>query len=1130
MNTRIILALVANLALAGAASGQLRIAFDTPAEAALAGTRTPGVVLALEADRAFVHEGAASLRIDVEDPGGGREIWPAVDVTLPEPVDLATVRAIECRVHVPAGLARNFFGRYDARFTVNGRKPLWSRPAIEPGWTHLRWELSNLHEFPEMRSLRLQLGPIMPGFGRATMHVDSLVLEPMEALGETDAVGWARLAQDRGAPWWRRLQAIRRLEDGGDATALPALFVAVADGGADEGFNPTAVDLQPAYINKPPTGSEAVRSAARRALLSITVRTVATERTAVERALAGAARADDGRMRLAAVATVAGLAPEAANARSLELLRRALLDDLYYVREQALAGLARCGVARGEVARQLGAIVANGASEERIAAARCLSEMGSPALPALPHLLAALRDPAADRLLRGWCLRAAWWTDESVLTPDDWVIALGLRPGQIHRHLLNRAMDRLEKAGPKAVPALARSLRSSDREERARAAVLLRKAGPAGEAALAPARSDPAWYVRAAAGVDVPAPMVSDVPVMVEETSDAFFFRNGAIEVVFDKHGQDPGPVAARLPGGPNLLDGAWLYRVLSFKDTKAQNIIERVWFQKIRGAPLNKEFRWRLGACSAEQAEMICTYPGGGAAPLEWEFHYLLRRGESGFHSFIVVRNTSGRDLPESTVTSSADAVGMFNQLVAPTWGLFDTAVQHDNFKWPARFNAEPDFAGYPDIYQATYRMPDGEVDAKHEGGNHELASPVVGFCGPQGGVWQITPSLEYSGGSWPWDQKTGVSHNLFVFSLENKYYVPTSVRIAAGWEKVYGPIFHYLNRGENTEEMWADAQRRAATEIVRWPQPWMTEGGFHERGTVQGRVSMADGASPEGAWALLALPGGDIPERIEFGHWWRDVGSYHYSTAVGPDGTFAIPHVRAGDYSLFIWREGVFGEFRRDGLRVEAGRTLDVGDCTLVPRTRGRLLWQIGEANRTVTEFRNGGNFHQWDTYLRYRDDFPNDVRFVVGRSNPARDWNYLQPAVVGGESKPTTWTIVFDLDTVPAGKPVLTVVAGGRGADLDVYINEAKIGELRIDEIGLQHIRTVPHGELTGHEFAFARTLLRPGRNTLELTFARPSGRTEEGAQWIYQSWTNYLAYDFLRLELAPPGGAGAAVTAP
>ena len=60
--------------------------------------------------------------------------------------------------------------------------------------------------------------------------------------------------------------------------------------------------------------------------------------------------------------------------------------------------------------------------------------------------------------------RAAWWTSETDLQPEDWVIGLGLSPGEIHRHLLNRCMARLQKAGTEAIPALSDALTSADPE------------------------------------------------------------------------------------------------------------------------------------------------------------------------------------------------------------------------------------------------------------------------------------------------------------------------------------------------------------------------------------------------------------------------------------------------------------------------------------------------------------------------------------------------------------------------------------------------------------------------------------------------------------------------------------------
>jgi hypothetical protein len=162
--------------------------FETAADLAAVRATTANVTLALDSISATVHAGHSSLQLTVTDLGGGRENWPTIEVTLPRPLDLAAVEAIECWVHVPAELSRFFFGRYDARLTINGQKPLWSRPALEPGWTHLRWELRNLYAFPETRSLRLQLGPIMPGFGQGEIHVDQLVFAPMEPTKRAPAI------------------------------------------------------------------------------------------------------------------------------------------------------------------------------------------------------------------------------------------------------------------------------------------------------------------------------------------------------------------------------------------------------------------------------------------------------------------------------------------------------------------------------------------------------------------------------------------------------------------------------------------------------------------------------------------------------------------------------------------------------------------------------------------------------------------------------------------------------------------------------------------------------------------------------------------------------------------------------
>lgn len=125
-----------------------------------------------------------------------------------------------------------------------------------------------------------------------------------------------------------------------------------------------------------------------------------------------------------------------------------------------------------------------------------------------------------------------------MLTPDDWVIALHLQPGEVHRHLLNRAMDRLEQAGSMSVPALTQTLRSEDPQARSRAAVILRNLGPLGADALDTLDADQPWYVQSAAGRSVAPPRPHEnAPIQVEKQGAELRLSNGLIELTFDTEG-----------------------------------------------------------------------------------------------------------------------------------------------------------------------------------------------------------------------------------------------------------------------------------------------------------------------------------------------------------------------------------------------------------------------------------------------------------------------------------------------------------------------------------------------------------------------------------------------------------------
>ncbi|MFP3570441.1 polysaccharide lyase family protein, partial [Paraburkholderia sp. SIMBA_030] len=75
----------------------------------------------------------------------------------------------------------------------------------------------------------------------------------------------------------------------------------------------------------------------------------------------------------------------------------------------------------------------------------------------------------------------------------------------------------------------------------------------------------------------------------------------------------------------------------------------------------------------------------------------------------------------------------------------------------------------------------------------------------------------------------------------------------------------------------------------------------------------------------------------------------------------------------------------------------------------------------DRSAAEFRNGDDARNYQMFRRYPKQFPHDVDFVIGKSDPARDWNYAQWTVY---AERPDWRIHFDLDRAQSGKATLTI----------------------------------------------------------------------------------------------------------
>jgi rhamnogalacturonan endolyase len=250
----------------------------------------------------------------------------------------------------------------------------------------------------------------------------------------------------------------------------------------------------------------------------------------------------------------------------------------------------------------------------------------------------------------------------------------------------------------------------------------------------------------------------------------------------------------------------------------------------------------------------------------------------------------------------------------------------------------------------------------------------------------------------------------------------------------------------------------------------------------------------------------------------WQTDAKHYQFWVSGDANGTFSIPGVRGGNYTLHAFADGVLGEYAKADLTVEAGKTVDLGSLEWTPVRRGKQLWDIGIPNRNGSEFFKGESFADPEISLKYARLFPNDVNYVIGKSDFRKDWFFqhvphnedpkarAEPFFgVRSRGRATPFAVTFDLSDLPHGKATLRLAICGTGVrSLDVTINDRLAGRIE---------RLIGDGTIARHssqglwyerELAFDASLLKKGPNVLKLVV--PAGPVNNG-----------VIYDYLRLEL-------------
>ncbi len=561
------------------------------------------------------------------------------------------------------------------------------------------------------------------------------------------------------------------------------------------------------------------------------------------------------------------------------------------------------------------------------------------------------------------------------------------------------------------------------------------------------------------------------------------------------------------------------------------------------------------------------------------FEVHFSMLRGSPGFYTTAIQTHRK---------QDAACEVG--------AWG-FLTRVPTD-FQWvvvgPSR-----DFSIGP-MSTKGVRIPDaphevtvlldggkqGEFEDKFIYGQDNADAHAWGWCsvgkgGANIGVWLMTRMEFGDGGPLKRDAAASDDHGLNNAMLTGEIGMGSDGFMSEGeeWSKTCGPCFYYLNHVPTTVTDAAEAARllrqdalaQAAAEQRAWPYAWFTHPDFVPaagRGTVTGRIVIRDlgdpNASPTGTWVGVEQQPRTNNGTHDFQKWLKP---YQYWVQTGTDGSFAIPHVIAGNqYTLWAYGPGAVGTFLSQhqiggdpplecdlpekpfAVTVTAGMTTDLGIVMWVPRRVGATVFALGTPDRKSAEFRHGEDFWSpavapkvgfptpiWGGQVYFPSDFPAGMTYTIGQSQWATDWNYVLPSAPdpSGAFQACTGTICFDLAEAPAAQALASIYlacAGDDGGHVVLSVNDTDLGTLAGATaapnplVGSQGIPFAhgtggfnpaysddscahfsDHGPFSDERVIFPGKVLHAGRNTLAITMNARSG-------------TAYVMVDHLRLELS------------
>ena len=641
--------------------------------------------------------------------------------------------------------------------------------------------------------------------------------------------------------------------------------------------------------------------------------------------------------------------------------------------------------------------------------------------------------------------------------------------------------------------------------------------------------------------------------VTVTDDGTAYVLSNGIVDARIEKKSGDivslkykGTEITATLPGqAPGRENGYWSHNGMG-DDTTAKISIDPA----TNGGQMAEV---EVKAISHGKA-MSPGAPGNAQVFADIDIHWALARGDSGVYTYMQMEHQP--DYPSTVMSEARFCIKIADYFDWMTVGP----------KWDKLYPKAEGAAAHADKYDFTSNQFDNRAYG------WESTTKNIGF-------WFINPTVEYlSGGPTKVEFLThrdtnSVQAPTVLNYWRSSHYGGAVVNYDKGehWDKVVGPFMIYVNSGPDHAAMYKDAIARSNIEAQKWPYEWVNGVDYPkkaERATVSGRLVLKDpqaknarlgkmlvgltapaytiqipartiqpraarpgapGAQPAAgaaagaglataATAPAAAPI-TIPASEHTIDWQTDAKHYEFWARADANGNFKLTNVRPGTYTLHAMADGVLGEYAKADVAVEAGKPLNLGSLDWTPVRYGRQVWEIGIPNRTGEEFAGAKDYAEDGAFLTYATMFPNDVNYVIGKSDYTKDWYFEQvphnenPAAKvaaynmgAGQGRATPWTITFDMPkAVGNGKAHLRLgLASASARQINIAVNGQSLPPL-------DHLTgdgAISSNGITGiwseRDVVFDESMLKQGTNTITLTV--PAGGLTSG-----------IIYDYLRLEV-------------